>query len=590
MSILEKRLVKKYRKLFKIDKIFPSYNNDILNTNVALENNLDVDKNLFVHNSIQGKNVTVKESFNDIFGITGVMNVTLSSHLIVDNDVTCVNTGNNANNVDIGTDLDSTLIKSNDIEFDTIQTSTLKVNTIECSSIVGESIMIVADNINIGKDTSEVNVNGIRNNISVTNIKFTDRLLIFNKDNTDDSTNDDNDPFGLRIYSDLGNYGYITNQRDNKFFFVKFPNIDEINHFSFFDQDENMVIDGDKIIDNDLRVKGTMTIDQNCEVEDIELREINLNDGIENISINVDESINGVFDAMTTTFNSLNVSVTNELNNINYIAPDTTVTIANIITETVTVDTKCSIFTTLDSLGNINTGSLVVGGDITTTTFHLTGDATVNDSFYTGNITCKDFHVKNNTICDNLTSLSSLSISTNSIINNDLHVSSSTSIGNNLHFVPESTLFVKGFFIKELDHYDNNQKAHEAGVGNWELYRTADIVKIKLDVVPPVFTIFGDNPLTISGGLTDYIEPGVDALDAEQGLVDVIIASIEDSNGIEYTAEDLDDDIVLVPNTRDMAVPTSLPLVSPEDYTITYITTDIIGNEISTTRTLLLRA
>jgi hypothetical protein len=573
------QLSKKYREMVGYGSIVNSQNDLEFNKNVIFENQVYVDKFLILNNSLN-----VSNSINIVDGDNHQINVLKSDEIIIDN-TSNINIPNittqvlNVQNINILNDctINSKTITINSIIAGPEDTDSiinvdgnihikeeLNINKFEKFNNEND-FFIISDKIYLGSPTSVINFRGELLNISSTNINSKSKKILFNAE--------DNYDTGIEILSNVGEAFIKTNMTSDKFI-IKTPLNAEERIVLMLDQDNNFSTDCVSVTFHDLiTVESNMTITNNM---------IFSNDV--NIIGNFDVSQTTSF-ASDTTINSTNVFIEDLESTNKMIMKDSNVLnisgSSSLREGTLDINGNNIKFEKefiIDShILNINSNFIYNGS---TTTY-----SAVNTRFK-NNINVIDHSVINNDItinksiqCNGITNKNNLTIenklTSNDMVTDTLNVNNNCtidSIRTNMNSDIYSDIYMNGTVIMPyLREFQTNSEASET-VPLWGFYRLGGIVKLRLDVIPPIID-FTENPSRINVG-ENYSENNITVTDNIDDYViypyleDILIENTDTSLGI-ITDRIRINGSTTIPNTNTLVVGT---------YDLLYYAEDIIGN------------
>ena len=554
MVEIQKQLTIKYRNLFGLSKLIVSNNspdtifadkvqNDFsyIVNDCIINNNLSINSSLYLLNNIQCSNMS---TVNDIvISTTSLLNnLTLNNLFVTSNSFI-------KNNITINGDS-----KHNNItQMGSLNSNNLISNTINTNNIYQNSnvVNINGDLITIGTDKSTINIIGNLSYISTSNLKIADKLITLN-----DPNKLTNNYYGIEILGTSGN-GYIKTL-DNGRYEIKAPLDITKKYIVEVDMNENINISGTALLYNNVTVLSNISIAQNVIYNEVVAN--NLNVSSKTICTNY-YSNNMNISGITYISNDMNTEklIVKNINMINL----TVLSVLNI-------DGTCNIASnvTLNSDLTLNNTLLVKN------TMTVLSDLKVNSAIINNNLTVNsNLFVSSNALLNNNLSAASLSILKDTMLNNSLTLTSKLFVSKNINIKGNVTMnnsFITGNIVIPLKHYDTNYTAALNNVQKWGLYRTGGIVKIRLDILPPVITLVGNSTLDMAVGMS-YLELGGSALDNDDGNISVYITSIKKAN-TEYLNNQV---LILATSTY---ISTTTPLNTVGTYTITYNAIDSIGN------------
>ena len=575
----EDLLIEKYRKMVGLDNLKSTGTTTIIQGNSTVLSNITISGNSIVSgNIIVGKNLNISGTsliYGDI-NINTALTVLQTAN--ISNTTSVLNTLNIANNttvlgtINIGGNLRANNITvANNISI----RNNLTCNTITCTNINNNSniLNINADEIIIGNSSSIINIYGTTTNVVTNELKTNNKLISLNYDQSTGKGCDIGNNSGLEFYNQTSS-GYIKTNNDATRFVIKVPNTSEEKYIATLDANNNLNVGNNAILHNNVTIFSNLNVSNNT-IVNLNCVATNINI-LNNATFNNTVTCNNLF-ANNCVFNN-NITVLNNITALNNIVINNNVT----------------------GYANLNvSGSMFIQNNAIVSNINISNNTTINNNLTIGN----NLNVLNNfTVLNNLTVGSDLFVSNNTIINSNTTVLSNTTIGNNL-FVSgniivnrdmtisgntiingnislgtnNSIINILGDITTSLFSYDTNTDAINGGVPLWGLYRTGGIIKIRLDNIPPVITLQGS---AIFNNIysTDYIEPGITAIDNLDGAVDAYIISIASTT----TSNIITTPIKVVQNS----VITNVSILNYGLYTITYRAEDSASYYSTAIRTL----
>lgn len=560
MANLQKSLVKKYRDLFGISNIdFNEYGDTIFKTNITCAETMvkgDLNTNTvseiggnLTSTNIQCDNCTATNlniSETSTFQVMTTTNVDVTNDCYVSTNVVTENLI--SNNISVNSDFNCSINKSTDI---------LTNNIFNDSSITIDS-----NNITIGNTNSIITFSGTTNNIISTDLNIKDRLIYLNNSNDDSKTS-----FGF-IINTTSEDGFLMYTMDNGFI-AKAPLQENDSHtlITFFDNNKNITVSGNSLLYGNVTVLNNLNISNNCILqESLTTTNIFVSD---NVSCSTITSTNYNISSIGYITNNLttNSMFTDELLCNSNLICDANLSVDNLYgKDSLTISSNLNILNDLmvlndcTVLSNTTINSNLIVTNITCNNNAHLHDVCITDTISTNSMFCDNLLVQSNT-----TNISTANISGNININSNVTLNSITTTDYN---------------IVHLKHFQTNYLARQGGIEKWELYRTGGIVKIGLDIIPPVITV---NDLTVSTNFSSlpYNDSGVTSNDNDDGLLDVYLISVKDSTQKEYIASD-----ILI-NGPTQINPSPDPFIV-EQYTLLYKSTDVIGNVGTASKTLMI--
>ena len=275
----------------------------------------------------------------------------------------------------------------------------------------------------------------------------------------------------------------------------------------------NIILKGDTTINSNLYISNSSTIN-NLIVNNFHV----LNNSIFN-NININNNLiipNNIIGKSNAIINSNLIS--NNKNNFNYLKANNINVIAN----------------TLVNKGNSN--NLAIGGNsILQNTTTCISNINISGSTYFNNLTCLTNFYNKNLISQDITINSILYISNLSIFNK-LKILKDTNV-NNLNLMGQlntNNFNLNGYTVCNLPEYPNNATAALAGVPYWGLYRTGNIVKVRLNINIPIATL--NSSSVISLYLNEiYVDPGVTIIDSfSQAISPITLGTVDNTTAGIY--------------------------------------------------------
>jgi hypothetical protein len=544
MSILDTILIEKYKKMIDLDNLLYT------NNSILYKNPLNINNNLFVSNTSNIQNVSITSNLlvnnitNNINSITinsklNVLDNTLFNNNLTNNNL-YTNSNLNINNNILTSNIsvlnnNTTILSSLLISNSTILNQGLKTNNF---IPINGMININSSNINIGNvgvDISNINFNGTISSIITNELNVVDKLISLNADITNLYAIDIGNNGGLEILGTTST-GYIRTSNDSKYYELKYPNNNSLYKIPILDSNNNLYITGATLLYQNNTLKSSLNVNNNLLTNNLSINSsLNiLNNTIINNNLTVN---NNLYISQTTILNN-NVSIYSNFNlNNNLYTSNLSILSSLYISNNSRLNNVSLLSSLYVSNNNIITQNTTVLNSLNVSNISIFNNVSLNSSL----------NISNNTILvNNTTILSSLYVSSKSkFINNsnilgDLNVLNNSIINGRLTL--GSTLNITSTIIINLPEYKDNITAANAGIPLWGFYRTGGIVKIRLDITPPVITILGDNPYLVLLN-SSYIDPGATALDNLDGIVSVsssgsVNTTLEGTYYIIYTSSD----------------------------------------------------
>jgi len=577
MTDTDKLLSKKYKEMAGYYNILNVSNNTILEGNVTFLSSLYVSKNSTFFNK-----VTTLTNLNVLGNSIINNNLTVGTLLNADDCIVNKNFNNSGDTYVIGSLFanggvntsyfnlqNSNFYKILNVNCESNITGNLYAETIYISS---QSININGKKINIGTTNSVINLNGTSLYIINNNILCNDKLITVNNN----PTNNGGD-CGIQILGISGN-GFIKTLPSADRFIIKAPYDDNFKYLTTLDVNNNLKVSGYSLFKESVTINSSLDVLSDITYQDN--TEINLNLYVSNV----------------TTFSD-NITMMGNINVGGKLTYEGIVTsLGNLYVNGDTVFNDMDINSNVLVLGSV----YIVNSSTFNSTLNLYGNSIFND-----NVTINStIYISNNSnINGNTTINSNLNIVGNATINGDCDIQSNLIVyGNNNHNnnvtinsniviggdtiidnniitgVNNSSIFnISGTLVCPLREFESNSFAALNNVPVYGFYRTGGVVKIRLDVIPPVIDL---NNITNTNIIYNsiYTDPGVYVTDNYDDNIIPYIISIENNN---------------VPNIISSPIPATGPteivgtnLLEVGVYYIIYNASDIVGNTTSINRTL----
>jgi hypothetical protein len=561
-SALDITLFTVYEQMMGVYGLKSSNNNSIIKTNIVSNGFINVN-----NNSIFNNNLTIRSSLN-VLGNVLLGSNTILSNLYVNGLPTLFNTNINSSLYITGnTYVNNNLFANTGIFNNNISlNSNLNVNNntyisnytiLQNISGINNNLNITAPIINIGSTNSIVYINGTVNYIATNNLQILDKLIILNLNKYSLAGNDSGFNTGIQILGISGN-GYLRTNLDCAKYEIQ-PPLGSYGYILVLDQFNNLNISNKSLLNTttiltNFYISGNSLFD-NCNIlTNLNCNNINLN----NLYCNSDLNINN-----NCLFN--NVSINSLLN------------VYNCILNNITINSNLSIKSNSNSILNnitINSSLNVINDSVLNNVSINSSINISNYSLFNNNLSINSsLNINGISLLNKVTINSSLNLSGNCVLVNSVTIGSSLNImGNtviNSQVTINSSLKILGNLISVLPNFPDNNSAKNGGVPIWGWYRTAGIIKIRLNDIPPIVYISGTTSLSIYSG-NNYTDPGAYAYDYINNYNSVYISSI-----LSNTTNLLTNNI-LITGTTSLVTITSI--LSSGSYTATYQATDIFGN------------
>ena len=530
-----------YLKMLKFDNIKPMANGDI-----SFKDSLFFEKNTTIQNSfITLSDLNLSNNLVSTKNITILNNLTAYNSIYISNlntnDITVNNNCNISNNITCSNNQSTTLFANNISVLNNCTALSVITDNIYISSINSINLSINSNIISLS--AQNINLNCTNLNLNASNINLKDKLITINYNNS-------NTEVGILIKTQNNNDGYILSK--NNRYEIKVPNNTSIESICSLDLNNNLII------------SGTSIIQQNFTTNNISIEEFTTNVITTNTIIVSGPSLINNITSITNIFNTF-VSFTN--------VQSTNITLNNSI---INQDINCNLFTTY----NLVTDTLTITG-LNASYVNISNDIFSNDVITNivnaNNVTVQNINL-NNAIIGNANIIQNASINNTLYCNNNMTGNNQLYIANDLYSfnnVTINNLLTNHYIIiPNIPSYLTNKDAALAGLPNGSLYRTGNVINIKTNVIiitgtmSSLLQLSGNSTLTIS--TNTYIEPGIITYD---GLKAYIVSIKSINSGIDYINNAIE-------VSQNLSI-TSMSLLPPGIYTISYLTRDI-SNYIST--------
>ena len=526
---MDKILLKTHKKIFNIQN-FDSNENDtlpniIFTGTITVLSNLTINKySNFYSDLLFNQNLNI--SNNTIINTNNLsVNSLLMDRCYVTDNLNCDGTFlcNNMyinSLLHISTDslINNNLSVLSNLNIDGICT----LKNLYTQNISSNSILTIdSDNINIGNINSIISINGTTVNLLMNELEIENKIISLNF-NSDSLKIDSGNLSGFEIYTINNNNGFIKTNIDNTCFEIKLPSDNNIKRIVELDLNNNIKISGYSIFNNNVTINNSLYVSKNLLVNDIDIN-------------------NNLYISGTATMNNLYVSNLTLLGNS---IIDNDLFITNLqITNTCYLNNNTTIMTSLNcntiKLNNITVtenallNNLSINGNIT-----IKSNLTTNNLNILGNLNISNYNILNTGIFSNNLTTSNLYVTNDCVINNGtissyIIVDNNMTVNNNTTII--SNLYSNYTIIMPLKNFTNSKTAALNGIPVGGLFRTGDIVKVRIDVLPPVISLIGATTVSIVQN-SMYNELGINISDDTQSIVTPYIVSIKSSN-IELLTE-----------------------------------------------------
>lgn len=307
----------------------------------------------------------------------------------------------------------------------------------------------------------------------------------------------------------------------------------------------NLYVSNNSIINGNISILSNLNI-INCQLSNI------------NISKNINVSNNSILNN-NATFKNLNVSGYTFINNgtfsNNLLISGSTFINNNLISNNLnvknnlTVNNPVSLYNLYISntsifQSNVTCNSLFISGttvinnNVSLNSFlYVNGSTLINNNLQINN----NLNITNTAILQNITCFSNLYVSGNSVFNNSVILNNNATIISNLNIIGttniSSTVNISTL-VSLLPEYSDNYSALINNIPIWGLYRTGDIVKVRLGEDLPIISIIGATTLSLNIGST-YTDPGIVATSAYNDILNPYVSSIKNTSNSELLSSSI---------------------------------------------------
>jgi len=551
MTTMDNNLIQQYKNMIGITTISSISKNTLFNDSLTINSSLYVSNTSILNNIIC--NSTLNISGKTVFTNDYVTpNIIVSGNSIINN--LNINGYININNLNTNSLVVSdvltlpalTLCNTLNVSNSTALNDTLFINYISSST----SIHFDSDNIIIGTTNSQIKIKGTDNYIKVTELKINDKLISLNSLN--------NNPADVGLLSGLellgiSGTGYLRINDTGYRFDIKAPLDKSSNTILTLDTNNNLTVSGTTLFINDVTTLSNIAISGNSVFNNLLLKKnLYVNNQVFNDTVTIlsNLNINNNCTFNNTNFNNdLIINCNNIHNNINLYAPSNN---NNILLKSTTIGSNLYV-SGYSILNDLNITNLNISGNSIFNNFNFSNICISGKSLF-NNVTINSLS-GTDLILNNTTMNSNIIISGISILNNNCTIKSKLNVFGNIN-------------INGIKHYDDNNQAVEAGIPFFGLYRTGGILKIRLDDIPPIITLYGTSITSYYGN--NIIEPGGLSIDNMDGNIPIYLSGIMTGN-----TNLLSTPILL--NTTNITILNTNTILGG-DYTATYTATDSIGN------------
>ena len=576
MTEVETILSKKYKEMLGYYNIINISNNTILTGDTTIISSFNSSDISIFNNSL---------SINTNLLVSGIshLNTISSNSILYSNNCIIHNNLVSTSNIYTGGDLytngnlnANTININNSTIMSNLCVTGISIinNNLNTKNIVAFNtyLSFISNKINIGTTNSLININGTALFIINNDIFCNDKLIVVNNKPIDNGCNS-----GFEIYGINGN-GYIKTSLLADRFIIKAPLDNKYNYLTTLDSNNNLIVSGYSLFKQSLTINSTLNIlgdtIYNNNVK------INLNLFVSNVTvitntvtmlgnINIDNNVNIYNTALS--FGNLTVNGSSILNKTNF---NSNVSIL----DNVQLLNDVTINSSLNSFGcSIFLNNMYINSNI-----HVSNNSTLYGQVFTNS----NLNILNNVVINNSVTINSrLEVIGNSTHYNSVSFCSNVYIGGNTNLknniitgnTDMSTFNILGKIICPLKEYQTNSIAYLNNIPLWGFYRTGGIVKLRLDIIPPVIDLLGITTVNLLKGIV-LRNPEISVIDNLENDINIYLTSIS-NNSI--------DNIIITPIDiiKDPYITQASNLLVGT-YTMKYMASDSIGNTITKTRIL----
>ena len=579
-------LDKIYKKMFGIENIESIVENintsDVETTNVSIVfNNVSVNSNLVISgNSYLYSDLIFNNDIDIVNNIINTNNLYTSSLSInncnVSNTLSCMSTII-CNNMNVNTNMyisTSSYINNNlTIMSDlNIGESCIVKNMYTRNISSNSTLNIISDIINIGDANTIISFNGSKLNLLNTELEVSNKIISLNF-NSDLSKIDSSKSCGFEIYTNNNNNGYIKTNIDNSCFDIKLPNDNNIKRIVVLDINNNIYISGYSIFNNNVTVCNSLYVSQNLIANNTSV-DNNLyisgtatinNIYISNISVINDSIINNnLCITNLNILNNCNLNILEDCNLNNNVTCKSKFNCTDIVCNNINISNNITLFNLSNLLINNN---LTVKSNLSTNNLNIQGNINIsncnilNTALFTNNVSTSTLYINKDCIINDITILSKLIVKKNMTVLKNITIT--------------SNLYSNCNLVIPLKHFSDSRTAALGGIPLGGLFRTGNIVRIRINIIPPTILLIGASVLTVNKN-TIYNEPGIYISDNIDNLIPYII-SIK-SNNVELLTS-------AIPVSNSLNIP-QINTSTEGNYIFTYMVIDKFNNISTIIRTI----
>ena len=376
----------------------------------------------------------------------------------------------------------------------------------------------------------------------------------------------------------------------------------------------NNIISGNSIISSNIYVSGLASF-QGLILNNLTISAATLLQG--NVSTNT--IISNFNNSLNNLNNNNNISINSNLNVSNITTFQNNITINSLLISGSASISSSNNLIPINSL-NVNNDIIISGnikiyswGDPNNTNYSLFNIDGISDptlkisglTVFNSNVSIvSNLSISNNCILNNVSTMSDLKVLNNAFFNN-ISIISSLKIKKNINInsllicnnlITESDMIISGYtnlisdfkidgnIINTLPEFFDNTSAINGGIPLWGFYRTGGIIKIRLNEIPPIMTLIGNNLITLNVG-DSYIESGVNAMAVDDGNISVYLISFVLNNF------NLLQNPIFISNSMESSNNINLAIKTNQlvkgTYILTYKATDSSDNTSFITRTII---
>lgn len=473
MSTSDLNLISTYKKIIGLENILSTTSGvtflgkSTINSSLYISNNTIINNNLTLNSSLNvSNNTNIVQNITSLSLLSNNLisnNISVNSNLLISGN-NIINNNINISNISIINNASSILSSFNVNDTVNIQ-NILYLNNINLSTIN-------ANNINIGNPYSIIKINGTTISLLTNNLEVVDKYISLNCNTSSLAPLDIGNNCGLLISGISGN-GYFRTNTTSTLFEMKAP-LNNLNYPVILDSNNNLNITGSALIYGNTTINSSLNISNNS-ICDISLINNNLF-----ISTNANLQNTTLFSSLyISTFGIINNNMT--INNNLYVSGNTNINSSiTLLSNLVGNNYICNNVSILSDL-LISNNSILNNSTILSNINCLSNNILTNVSI-NSNLTISSYtNLFNTTINSQLYILNNSTFNNNSSINSTLYCKENTIINGNVNLKSNSNITINSWIITPyLPEFMDNQTAQNGGIPILGLYRTGDIVKIRV--------------------------------------------------------------------------------------------------------------